>query len=74
MQAENKVYALENKYNVMGIDSKLPRTWYLTDEDKKGVVIYVPTLKMGHGFIGLTIQEAKTIAEELQGLIEVMDA
>lgn len=73
MQAENKVYAMENKYNVQGIDSSLPCVWYLVDEDKEGIVIYAPKIKMKNGMIGLSIKEAKIIAEELQGLIEVMD-
>lgn len=72
MDHEGHIYKMENKYDVRGVESTLKTTWYLIDDDKKGVIIYAPRLNIQKGMIGLTIEEAEIIADELQGLIEVM--
>lgn len=56
----------EKKHNVTGIDSEDPGVHYFLDGSRMGVVIAGE-----EGYVGLTLEQAQRIAEELPEIIEL---
>ena len=62
-----KVYRLENKFPVRGIQSEADGLKYLVDDDRQGVII-----SSMRGKTGLDIRQAKALCKELPGILEEM--